>query len=67
MDASLKDVGAVLLRDNKPFDFASKAVTDVETRYVNIERELLAMVYGSLTLTCLVTVSRSIVVSRGCY
>ena len=46
MDASLKYLDAVLLQDNKPFVFASKALTDVETRYVNIERELLAVVYG---------------------
>ena len=46
VDASLKGLGAVLLQDNKPVAFASKALTDVETRYANIERELLAVVYG---------------------
>ena len=46
VDASLKGRGAVLLQDNKPVAFASKALTDVETRYANIERELLAVVYG---------------------
>ena len=46
MDASLKDLAAVLLQDNNPFAFASKALTDVETRYVNLERELLTVVYG---------------------
>ena len=46
VDASLKGLGAVLLQDNKPVAFASKALTDVETRYSNIERELLAVVYG---------------------
>ena len=39
--------GVVLLQDNKPVVFASKALTDVETRYANVERELLAVVYGS--------------------
>ena len=49
VDASLKGLGAVLLQDNKPVAFASKALTDVETRYANIERELLAVVYGCET------------------
>lgn len=45
-DASMKGVGAVLLQDGKPIAFASKALTPAETRYANIERELLAVVYG---------------------
>ena len=32
VDASLKGLGAVLLQDNKPVAFASKALTDVEAR-----------------------------------
>ena len=46
VDASLKRLGAALLQDNKPVAFASKALTAVEKRYANIERELLAVVYG---------------------
>ena len=46
VDASLKGLGATLIQDNKPVAFASKSLTDVETRYANIERELLAVVYG---------------------
>jgi len=46
VDASTKGLGAALLQDDKPVAFASKALTDVETRYANIERELLAVVYG---------------------
>lgn len=46
MDALLKDLAAVLLQYNNPFAFASKALTDVETRYVNLEREILTVVYG---------------------
>jgi len=46
VDALLKGLGAALLQDNKPVAFASKALTDVEMRYANIERELLAVVYG---------------------
>ena len=44
--SSLKGLGATLIQDNKPVAFASKSLTDVETRYADIERELLAVVYG---------------------
>ena len=46
VDASMKSLGASLTQDRKPVAFASKALTDVEARYANIERELLAVVYG---------------------
>ena len=46
VDASSKGLGAALFQDNKPIAFASKALTPAETRYANIERELLAAVYG---------------------
>ena len=47
VDASSYGLGAVLLQDNKPVAFASKSLTDAETRYANIERELLAVVFGA--------------------
>ena len=46
VDASMRGLGAALLQDNKPIAFASKALKDAETRYANIERELLAVVFG---------------------
>ena len=46
VDASTKGLGATLLQDGKPIAFASKALSDNETRYANIERKLLAVVYG---------------------
>lgn len=46
VDASMKGLGAALLQNNKPVAFASKALTDTEQRYANIERELLAVVFG---------------------
>ena len=46
VDASSRELGAVLLQDNKPVAFASKSLTETEYRYANIERELLAVVYG---------------------
>ena len=46
VDASSTGLGAALLQDKKLIAFASKALTDTESRYANIERELLAVVYG---------------------
>ena len=45
-DASLKGLGACIIQDGQPIAFASKSLTDTETRYANIERELLAIIYG---------------------
>lgn len=46
LDASIKGLGAALFQNDKPIAFASKALSPAETRYANIERELLAVVYG---------------------
>ena len=50
VDTSLRGLGACLIRKYKgedhPIAFASKSLTDVETRYTNIERELLAIVFA---------------------
>ena len=40
-----KGLGATLLQDGKPVAFCSKALTDCEERYANIEREMLMVVY----------------------
>lgn len=45
-DASLKGLGAVLLQHGQPVCYASKALTETEQRYSNIERETLALVWG---------------------
>ena len=45
-DASLKGLGACIIQNRQPIMFASKSLMDTETRYANIERELLAIVYG---------------------
>ena len=45
-DASEKGLGFVLLQDGKPVSFASRALSDAETRYNQIEKELLAQVFG---------------------
>ena len=44
-DASQRGLGACLLQDGQPIAYASKSLTDTETRYANIERELLAIVF----------------------
>ena len=48
-DTSLRGLGACLIQKHKgedqPIAFASKSLMDVETRYANIERELLAIVF----------------------
>lgn len=46
VDASQKGIGAALLQDGKPIAFASKSLSETEKRYANIERELLAVVFG---------------------
>ena len=49
-DASLRGLGACLIQkhngEDQPIAFASKSLTDAETRYANIERELLAIVFS---------------------
>ncbi|XP_014676736.1 PREDICTED: uncharacterized protein K02A2.6-like [Priapulus caudatus] len=46
VDASSKGLGAVLIQRDKPIAFASKSLSECEQRYANIERELLAVVFG---------------------
>ena len=50
VDSSLRGLGACLIQQHKgkdqPIAFASKSLTDAETRYANIERELLAIVFA---------------------
>ena len=45
-DASKKGNGAVLLQESKPVMYMSRALTETEQRYSNIERELLAIVFA---------------------
>ena len=45
-DASQRGLGACLLQDGQPIAYASKSLTDTETRYTIIERELLAIVFA---------------------
>lgn len=45
-DSSKDGIGAVLLQDDQPVAFASRAMIDSETRYAQIEKELLAIVFA---------------------
>lgn len=45
-DASEKGLGTVLLQEGQPLAYASRALSDTEVRYAQIEKELLAIVYS---------------------
>ena len=45
-DASDKGIGAALLQNGQPVAFASRALTDTETRYAPIEKEMQAVVFA---------------------
>ena len=46
VDASGRGLAAVLLQGGKPIAFASKSLSECKKRYANIEREMLAVVFG---------------------
>ena len=45
-DAGQKGLGAYLLQDGKPVNFSSRSLIDAETRYCNLEREMLAVAWA---------------------
>ena len=46
-DASKTRLGAALLQEGQPVAFASRALTDTEVRYAQIEKEMLAIVWSA--------------------
>ena len=47
VDASLDGLGCYLAQEGRPIAYASRSLTDCEKRYAQIEREMLAVVYGA--------------------
>ena len=45
-DASQAGLGAVLLQAGRPVEYASRAMTETETHYAQIEKEMLAIVFA---------------------
>ena len=45
-DASQRELGFCLIQEGQPIAFASKSLTNTETRYANIEHEVLAIVFA---------------------
>ena len=45
-DASKSGLGAVLIQSDMPVAYASRSLTPAETRYAQLEKELLAVVFG---------------------
>ena len=46
VDTGSTGLGALIMQEGKPVAFSSKTLTPSETMYANIERELLAIVWG---------------------
>ena len=46
-DSSFKGLGACLLQNSQPVAYASHALTDTESRYAQIEKELLCIVFAA--------------------
>lgn len=46
VDASKDGLGAVMLQNNLPVSYASQALTDTQKAYAQIEKEMLAIVFG---------------------
>ena len=45
-DSSSHSIGAVVLQNGKPIEFAAKSLTDCQSRYSQIEKELLAILFS---------------------
>ena len=62
-DASEYSLGATLIQSGWPITFVSKTFTDVETRYANIESQILSVYFG-LGKFCTYLYSRHIIMQN---
>ena len=46
-DASEKRLGACLMQDGQPIAYESRSLTNAEQQYAQIEKEMLAIVFGT--------------------
>jgi hypothetical protein len=54
-DASSTGLGSVLLQDNRPIAYASRALTTTEQNYAQIEKETLAIVFSCIRFSQYIT------------
>lgn len=52
MDASQYGLMAVLLQDDRPIKYSSIALSETQQRYIQIEKELLAVVFMTIAKKC---------------
>ena len=57
-DASDTGLGATLLQNGQPVAYASRSLTHTERDYAQIEKELLAIVFGAEKSTSTLTVEK---------
>jgi len=62
-DASSTGLGSVLLQEGRPIAYASRALTDTEQKYAQIEKETLAIVFSCIHFSQYITAKRVIVKS----
>jgi RNase H-like domain found in reverse transcriptase/Reverse transcriptase (RNA-dependent DNA polymerase)/Integrase zinc binding domain/Integrase core domain len=57
-DASSTGLGSVLLQDDRPIAYASRALTNTEQKYAQIEKETLAIVFSCIHFSQYITAKR---------
>jgi hypothetical protein len=60
-DASQSGLGAVIIQDGRVVEYASRALTDTEKNYAQIEKELLSIIWGLNRFDCYVYARRIVV------